>query len=108
MEQDLTAGIRPKLGPLQFDLGVIYYNYPNERRLFGPDGAILTPANTGYRELAGKVLRDQPGGAHPGRQRVLRRQLSTQTILGFLLRRRRGSCRNGIISSSEAAGCWRR
>jgi uncharacterized protein (TIGR02001 family) len=55
MEQDLTAGIRPKLGPLQFDLGVIFYNYPNERRLFGPDGAVLTPANTDFLEFAGKV-----------------------------------------------------
>jgi len=55
MEQDLTAGIRPKFGPLQFDLGVIFYNYPHERRLFGPDEAILTPANTDFLEFAGKV-----------------------------------------------------
>jgi uncharacterized protein (TIGR02001 family) len=55
MEQDLTAGIRPKVGPLQLDLGVIFYNYPDERRFFGPDGAILTPANTDFLEFAGKA-----------------------------------------------------
>ena len=56
MEQDWTAGIRPKLGPLQFDFGLIYYNYPSERRLIDPTTfAIYTPANTDMLELAGKV-----------------------------------------------------
>lgn len=70
LEMDLTAGIRPKLGPLQFDFGVIYYFYPNERRFLNPfaptefalpDGttftgpSILTPANTDFLEFAGKV-----------------------------------------------------
>src|SRR3954467_7081385 len=36
IEMDLTGGIRPKLGPLQFDFGFIYYNYPHERRLLNP------------------------------------------------------------------------
>src|SRR4051812_483754 len=68
---DLTAGIRPKLGPLQFDFGIIYYNYPNERRLLNflqttdytlPDGTvlftgptILTVRNTDFLEGAAKV-----------------------------------------------------
>lgn len=54
-EIDLTAGFRPKLGPLTFDLGVIYYYYPGERRLVDAAGAILTPKNTDFLELAGKV-----------------------------------------------------
>jgi opacity protein-like surface antigen len=71
VEMDLTAGIRPKLGPLQFDFGIIYYNYPNERRLLNflqttdytlPDGTvlftgptILTVRNTDFLEGAAKV-----------------------------------------------------
>jgi|SRR4051812_14234369 uncharacterized protein (TIGR02001 family) len=70
VEMDLTGGIRPKLGPLQFDLGFIYYNYPHERRLVNPfaptdytlpDGAtftgatLLTPRNTDFLEGAAKV-----------------------------------------------------
>ena len=71
VEMDLTAGIRPKLGPLQFDFGIIYYNYPHERRLLNflsttdytlPDGTvlftgptILTPRNTDFLEGAAKV-----------------------------------------------------
>jgi uncharacterized protein (TIGR02001 family) len=54
-EIDLTAGIRPKWGPVTFDLGVIQYYYPGERRLVDLAGTILTPANTDYLELAGKV-----------------------------------------------------
>lgn len=54
-ENDITAGIRPKLGPLQFDFGVIQYYYPDERRLVGPDGTIYTPANTDFLEYAAKV-----------------------------------------------------
>jgi len=70
VEMDLTAGIRPKLGPLQFDFGMIYYNYPNERRLLNPfsttdftlpDGTVftgpstLTVRNTDFLEGAAKV-----------------------------------------------------
>lgn len=54
-EIDLTAGFRPKWGPLTFDLGMIYYYYPGERRLVDAAGAILTPRNTDFLELAGKV-----------------------------------------------------
>jgi uncharacterized protein (TIGR02001 family) len=55
-EFDLTAGIRPKFGPFNFDFGIIYYNYPHERgRLIDSAGAIYTPANLDFYELAGKV-----------------------------------------------------
>jgi hypothetical protein len=69
-EVDLTGGVRPKWGPLTFDLGYIYYWYPHERRLTNPfttvtytlpDGAtfeappFFTPKNTDFLELAGKV-----------------------------------------------------
>jgi uncharacterized protein (TIGR02001 family) len=55
-EIDFTAGIRPKWGPVTFDFGVIQYYYPGERRLVDPaTGAIFTPANTDFLELAGKV-----------------------------------------------------
>ena len=53
-EIDLTAGIRPKFGPLTFDLGVIGYVYPDERQ-FIVDGIPLTPRNTDFVEFAGKV-----------------------------------------------------
>jgi uncharacterized protein (TIGR02001 family) len=53
MELDLTAGIRPKLGPLTFDFGVIRYIYPDERQLFV--GGPLTPRDTDFTEFAGKV-----------------------------------------------------
>lgn len=58
MEMDLTAGIRPKLGPFTFDFGVIQYYYPHEGALFDPTTTPptrLTVANTDYLELAGKV-----------------------------------------------------
>jgi uncharacterized protein (TIGR02001 family) len=56
MEQDWTIGIRPKFGPLQFDFGLIYYNYPSERRFVDPfTNTIWSPANTDMLELAGKV-----------------------------------------------------
>lgn len=55
-EIDLTAGIRPKFGPFTLDLGVIFYYYPNERRLFDPTfTTFFTPGNTDYLEIAGKV-----------------------------------------------------
>src|SRR5215208_5118970 len=43
-EIDLTAGIRPKLGPLTFDFGVIRYVYPDETQ-FVVD-CPLTPKDT--------------------------------------------------------------
>jgi len=52
-EIDLTAGIRPKLGPLTFDFGVIRYVYPDETQ-FVVDGP-LTPKDTDFTEFAGKV-----------------------------------------------------
>ena len=55
-ELDLVAGIRPKFGNFTFDLGVLYYFYPNERRVFSPAGVPLTTANSDFIEYAGKVL----------------------------------------------------
>lgn len=58
MEMDLTAGIRPKFGPFQFDIGFIFYNYPGERRLIDFTQAppvVITPRNTDFIEFAGKV-----------------------------------------------------
>jgi uncharacterized protein (TIGR02001 family) len=54
-EVDLTVGIRPKWGPLTFDLGIIRYWYPGERQFFFPAGVILTPKDTDFTELAAKV-----------------------------------------------------
>jgi uncharacterized protein (TIGR02001 family) len=55
-EVDLTFGVRPKLGPLSFDLGVIGYWYPGERRLFDVTGtSYFTVANSDYVELAAKT-----------------------------------------------------
>lgn len=55
MEMDLTAGIRPKLGPVTFDFGVIQYFYPNERRLVDEAGTFYTPANTDFLEAAARA-----------------------------------------------------
>ena len=55
-EIDLTVGIRPKLGPVTFDFGVIQYWYPGERRLVDAAGAALTPGNTDFTELAAKAI----------------------------------------------------
>lgn len=54
-EIDLTAGIRPKFDKFTFDLGVIYYLYPSEKRLFDGLGTFFTPANTDFLEIAGRV-----------------------------------------------------
>ena len=54
-EVDLTAGIRPKFGPLTFDFGVIHYYYPHEEQLIDLAGTALTPRNTDFTEFAGKV-----------------------------------------------------
>ncbi len=56
MEFDLVAGIRPTFDKLSFDLGVIYYFYPNEQRLFTNGGGFLTTRNTDFIEYAGKAL----------------------------------------------------
>ena len=57
MEFDLVAGIRPTFGKFAFDLGILYYFYPNETRLFNADGVTpFTQANTDYYEFAGKML----------------------------------------------------
>jgi uncharacterized protein (TIGR02001 family) len=53
-EIDLTLGVRPKFGPLTFDLGLIYYWYPGERQ-FVDLGVALSPKETDFVELAGKV-----------------------------------------------------
>ena len=56
MELDLTGGIRPKFGPFAFDLGFIYYVYPNERQFIDvANGAILSPRNTDFIEFAAKA-----------------------------------------------------
>jgi uncharacterized protein (TIGR02001 family) len=55
-EIDLTAGVRPKWGPLTFDFGVIGYVYPDETQFLDPfTGAVLTPRDTDFLEVAGKV-----------------------------------------------------
>lgn len=53
-ELDFTGGIRPKLGPFQFDFGFIYYHYPDERQLV-VGGAPFTPRDTDFVEVVGKV-----------------------------------------------------
>jgi len=65
-ECDFYAGFRPTVGPLAFDFGFIYYYYPKERQVFDngvaatftPSGFALTPANTDYYEIYGKVSWD--------------------------------------------------
>jgi uncharacterized protein (TIGR02001 family) len=65
-ECDFYAGFRPTVGPLAFDFGFIYYYYPRERQVFDnsvtatftPSGIALTPANTDYWEVYGKVTWD--------------------------------------------------
>lgn len=54
-EIDLTAGIRPMIGPVTLDFGVIHYVYPGERRLEDLAGVIYTPADTDFTELAAKA-----------------------------------------------------
>ncbi|SFL34050.1 TorF family putative porin [Methylobacterium pseudosasicola] len=55
MEMDFSGGIRPTFGAWTFDLGYLFYNYPNERALIGPDGTIYTANNADYYEFAGKA-----------------------------------------------------
>lgn len=54
-EVDFFAGIRPKFGPVSFDLGVMQYYYPSEKRFIDGLGVIWTPRNTDFVELYGKV-----------------------------------------------------
>lgn len=55
-EVDFMYGVRPKLGPFTFDLGMIHYVYPSEKQLSFPLGVPWTPRNTDFYEIAGKVL----------------------------------------------------
>jgi uncharacterized protein (TIGR02001 family) len=55
MEMDFSAGIRPTFGAWSFDLGYLFYNYPGERALIGPEGTIYTANNADYYEFAGKA-----------------------------------------------------
>jgi uncharacterized protein (TIGR02001 family) len=65
-ECDFYAGFRPTVGPLAFDFGFIYYWYPRESQKFLSGnvavlyntGTALTPANTDYWEVYGKVTWD--------------------------------------------------
>lgn len=68
-ETDVGVGIRPKFGPLTFDIGFIQYAYPGERRFMNPfspvtyvtpsgtfDGpAILSPKNSEFGEVHAAV-----------------------------------------------------
>jgi hypothetical protein len=71
-EIDIYGGIRPTLGPVSFDFGVMYYYYPREQQIFGlPTGGpgVLsfpttqpgvgfvpwTKANTDFLEIYGKA-----------------------------------------------------
>ena len=56
MEFDLVAGIRPTFDKFAFDLGVIYYFYPNEQQVFAAPGVPYSTRNTDFIEYAGKVL----------------------------------------------------
>jgi len=67
-EVDFFAGFRPTVGPLAFDFGFIYYWYPRERQIFltgagavsftNVGAGILTPSDTDYWEVYGKVVWD--------------------------------------------------
>ncbi|WP_238226826.1 TorF family putative porin [Methylorubrum aminovorans] len=51
-EFDLAAGIRPTFDKLSFDIGFVYYFYPNETRLVDQTtGAFLTTANSDFYEI---------------------------------------------------------
>ncbi|TCR66997.1 TorF family putative porin [Bosea sp. BK604] len=54
-EVDFYGGIRPKFGPVTFDLGVWQYYYPNEKQFIDGFGVYWTPRNTDYTEVYGKV-----------------------------------------------------
>jgi uncharacterized protein (TIGR02001 family) len=54
-EVDFYGGIRPKFGPVTFDLGVWQYYYPNEKQYIDLAGGYWTPKNTDFTEVYGKV-----------------------------------------------------
>jgi hypothetical protein len=54
-EVDLTFGVRPKLGPFTFDVGGIFYWYPNETQLIDPVLGAVTPRDTDFFEFAAKA-----------------------------------------------------
>lgn len=53
-EVDLYFGIRPTLGPVNFDFGATFYYYPNESQVF-VGGAPFTVRNTDFWEPYAKV-----------------------------------------------------
>jgi uncharacterized protein (TIGR02001 family) len=55
-EFDLYGGIRPTIGQFAFDLGFIYYWYPNETQLFFADPLLLSvsPTNFGFGQFTVK------------------------------------------------------
>lgn len=54
-EIDIFAGIRPKLGDVAFDLGLIHYAYPSGTAFRDGGGALLVPANIGFTEVAARA-----------------------------------------------------
>lgn len=56
MEFDLIAGIRPTFGKFAFDLGILYYFYPNEQQVILPGGTAFSTKNSDFYEAAGKML----------------------------------------------------
>ena len=55
-EGDVTAGVRPKFGPLQFDIGFIYYSYAGERTLVDLSTRnFFTVKDTDFIEFSGKA-----------------------------------------------------
>ncbi|MHC2000987.1 TorF family putative porin [Methylobacterium sp. CM6241] len=56
MEFDLIAGIRPTFGKFAFDLGILYYFYPNEQQVVLPGGTAFSTKNSDFYEAAGKML----------------------------------------------------
>jgi uncharacterized protein (TIGR02001 family) len=56
LELDYAAGVRPKLGPLTFDIGAIYYSYPGGKSLVDPvSNALVVPRNTNFLDYTARV-----------------------------------------------------
>lgn len=80
VEADIAVGIRPKLGPVSFDIGFMQYGYPGERRWLDPfnpveyvtpygtfEGpATLTPKNSDFGEVHAAVSVDPVDGLSLG------------------------------------------